>query len=380
MGYCRTGLLASSTTKAIAMLFVVSESAGESLNAKPIAPHVATAFARLLGNYSDGHHVVLVEPSMCRSIEGNDTFSAEQKAAARRIRNRFADFGGLTSVVTQYATVVSEGINPHRVETGWEVPLRWIAIHPLSKSTIIGEDLNDTGLLLAAAEDFLELKGLRGFNVRATQAPGGGRNTHRVLERIAIAEQQPSVCVVDSDRACPMSPPGSTALPCTEVVGEGLFSVQLTLGRTIENALPWRLIDLVRQVEGPIASSALSALERQHPRLPAFLNMKRGLTGFDIAKLPSGDAKSFWIAAAEAVAGPPDCCEIPCDALESPLCRYKIHCGFGNALLGDVTKWLNDNSVPARVRRYLPSPNSEEWLSIGRLVSNYTLGMPPRRI
>lgn len=362
------------------MLFVVSKAAGAALLSDPVPKLVASAFARLFNTYSDGHHVVLMEPVVCRAVEAGSTFSLEQKAAAKRIRNRFADYGGLPTLISEYATVVLEGVHPIKGPSGWQVPIQWIAQNPLSRSVVVGEDLHDTGVLVAAAEDYLETNGLRAFCIQATQTAGGGGNTHRVLERVAVTDQQVCLCVVDSDRHCPLSPPGPTALPCTEVKGEGLFAVALTIGRAMENALPWRLIDQVRAARAPAPSAELSTLEKKHPRTSTFLNMKRGMCGFDIAKLPSEQAKTYWSSASAAVLGTLTCCSEPCGVVESPLCRYKFHEGYGGSLLGDVATWMHSKSAAVRTKLYLPSPNNDEWTELGKRVSNFGLGLSPRRI
>lgn len=362
------------------MLFIISKEAGAMLLAPLISRQTITAYSRLLDSYSDGHHVVIIEPNLCRIVESGSIFSTEQKATAKRIRNKFAEYGGLPSRLVEYATVIVEGLHPVKVASGWEVPLQWLAMNPLLKSAVLGEDLHDTLIFVAAAEDFLEISGLRSFSVRAAETAGGGKNTHRVLKNIAIRNQQICVCIVDSDRICPSSTPGPTAVPCMTPPSVSLHVVRLTDGRSLENALPWRLIDQVRESRNPAVSVDLARLKRSHLTGPMFLNFKKGISGFDIAKLNCAISKKYWTDVAEKAVGRQTCCSIPCDASASPLCKYKVHGGFGSSLLADVAMWLNDTKPAARVKKYFPSPNSTEWTDIGRLIAIYTFGLPPRRI
>jgi hypothetical protein len=363
------------------MLFVVSDDALALLASSPLLPHVSIAFGRLLSSYSDGHHIVIMNPQGCKKIENCAAFSDEDRAAAKRIRNRYSEYGALPEKICLYARVTNEGMSPTRTIQGWDVPLTWLAKNPLLPSQLLGEDLNDANIFEYCGQDYLEVSGLRSFAIRASLTQGGGGNTHRVLEQIAIVEQKICLCIVDSDKKSPTAPPGTTALPCLSVFGSGLFSVTLTAGKTIENSIPWRLIDKTRTANTVLPSLELTSLEQKHANACWFINLKRGINGHDVNCLTSPTCRSYWSNCATAVAGVPTCCDaMACKEKNHGDCKYKVHKGYGNSLLGDVATWLKSNQTTSRSKQYLPSPNDADWLRIGKEVAAFAFGQQPRRI
>lgn len=363
------------------MLFVLSEQAAALAAQNPIPRLFQIALSRLLDAYADGQHVVLIDRQTCRLIEASGAFSAEQIAAAQKIRNRFADYGSLPTRLQKYCSVTSSGTQPSQAPHGWDVPLHWVASNPMGRSCLICEDLHDTHVFISAAEDFLVQQGLRAFELRAEPVAGGGGNTHRVLQQVAITDQRLSVCVVDSDRKAPAEGPGPTAAPCAAVNTPGVYAVVLTNTRMIENSIPWRLIDRARATRAPLPSDELASMEQEHPRTSEFLNFKKGVCGFEISQMTPNSTKAFWQAAAAALVGPPTCCPAgTCNAAQESACKYRIHRGYGGTLLADVAAWLLANPGQQRGRQYLPSPNGGDWSAIGATVAAFAVGLAPRRI
>jgi len=359
------------------MLFVVQECAIDALRAGQ--PHAPIAFSRLLSNHADGHHVVLMDPKSCRAIEEDPGFSADDKATARNIRNRYADYGALPDLLASHVRVFGSGGAPAKNGSVWDVPLRWISQNPLREALLHGEDLYDIAVFEAAAEDFLAEHRLHSFRVRAQAQPGGGGNTHRVLAQNAVVRQLISVCVVDSDRLSPSSGIGATAVPCLAVTGPGLYQVEVTDGRSLENSLPWRLIDIVKPTKVPLPSKELAVFQAAVPDAPRFLNFKKGINGYDMSRLTGGDA-AYWAGAAAKISGASSCCNPTCQAKDQPTCGYKPWSGFGGSLLGEAGQWLADSKGPKRYLRYLPSPNDQDWRRIGAIVGAFSIGAGARRI
>ncbi len=363
------------------MLFVLSDLAASLAAQKPIPRIFELAITRLLEAYADGQHVVLIDRETCRLIEGAGIFSSEQIGAAQRIRNRYADYGSLPEKITKYCIVTNVGTEPLPAAHGWNVPLHWLAANPLQRSCLLCEDLHDTNVFIAAGEDFLARQGLLAFELRADPMAGGGGNTHRVLQQVAINDQRPCVCVVDSDRKAPNEGAGPTAAPCAALSAPGVYSVLLTDSRMIENTIPWRLLDKARSTRVPLPSIELASAEQKSPQSSRFLNFKKGVSGFEISQMAPIPSKAFWQAAGASLIGPPTCCPPnACTAVQESACKYRVHRGFGSSLLADVATWLADNRSPHRSRHYLPSPNGTDWEIIGATVASVTLGLGRRRI
>ena len=364
------------------MLFVITDDVVNLLSLNPVQPHVARAFNRLLSSYSDGHHILLMEPKSCKIIENHTIFSAAEVAAAKRIRNKYAEYGNLPNKIQQYAKITPQGTSPTAAKHGWDIPLIWLANNPLHISQLLGEDLYDANIFVSSGQDYLETNGLNAFVIRASLMPGGGGNTHRVLNQLAIVDQKICLCIVDSDKKSPTAVPGPTAQPCLNVSGQGLFNVVLTMGKTIENSIPWLLIDKIRKHNAVLPSLELANLEKLQISSSLYLNLKRGFCGHDFQGLSQSGCKLFWQTLAIAVAGNPICCAvgINCSAKNQGSCQYKVHSGYGNSLLSDIADWLKTNEAKGRSRKYLPSPNSTDWIKIGQIVSSFTLGQQERRI
>ena len=361
------------------MLFLVSESAAEKLHLAPLPAFVVRAFSRLLGSVVDGTHVVLIEPSTARLIEQLPDFSMVDKAAAKYIRNRYADYGSLPTKVSRYARVVGEGDKPQREGSTWVIPLRWIAETSVIQTRCIGEDLNDTRALTAAAGDHLEQAGLRAFRVNLHPVHGGGGRTPDVFRHEAIEARHICVCVVDSDRTYPGGPTGSVAEACASVTGDGIYELALTSGRSIENSLPWRLVDLVRTNEVEQPSARMLGLHHVDPGCPQFLELKVGLKGFHVRAPEPG--RTYWLGIAAAVGANATCCAGPCAAESSGVCQHWILRGYGSSLLADAAEWLRARvGIRNRYTSYLPSPNGSDWQRLGALLGEYSLACMPQRL
>ena len=364
------------------MLLVAQPAHCSALLDEAIPAHVRLGFSRLLQAYLDGLHVLVMPPQLCSAIESSALFSEDERAAARKVRSRFAEYGALADELDIYG-VLADGTatSPARVGRVWEVPLSWIAQRPLHELQLLAEDLRDIGVLVGAAEDYLHHERFHAFRVRVAGVPGGGGNTHRVLVHLAIDAQRICLCVADSDRECPISPLGPSAAACVQIAGDGLFEVRCTQGRSMENAVPARLLDLIRPHNVPLPSALLAEVNAAKSGAGKFVNLKRGLFGHDLARLGGSACGNYWHEVCAVVGSKPACCSGGCAAGKVGDCNYQILPGLGNATLADVsTRLIGTATDPMRRSAYLPSPESAEWTDLGRLVFEFGLGLPPRRI
>jgi hypothetical protein len=164
------------------VLIVVDTAACAALVPAVGTPYVRIAFARLLQAYLDGLHVLAFPPPLCAAIEANSDFSADERAAAKKARQKYAEHGGLCRHVSVFGRVVDgpPALQPARAGQVWNIPLRWLANQPLHETQLVAEDLHDVNVLTAAAEDSLNNRRLFAFRVRVCAVPGGGANTSRV--------------------------------------------------------------------------------------------------------------------------------------------------------------------------------------------------------
>ena len=367
------------------MLIVADASACAALVPALSAPYARIAFARLLQAYLDGLHVLAFPPTLCAAIEADDNFSVDERAAAKKVRQKYAEHGGLPRQLSVYGRLVDAPTAALPVRTGqtWDIPLRWLAAQPLHETQLVAEDLHDVNVLTAAAEDCLNHRRLFAFRVRVCAVPGGGANTARAFAQKALAEQRITICFADSDKESPAGPVGATAARCQVVTGAGLYDLNITAGRALENALPWPLLDLLRPHSSPAPSGALANLEAAAPGAARFANLKRGVFTHDVHRLGTTACATFWAAARISLGRPPmpPCCPTGCTATAAGACREQLIAGFGNSTLADAEAWFAvSTGSTTRQAAYMSSSDAAEWRALGNWVAEYGFGMPPRRL
>jgi hypothetical protein len=340
------------------------------------------ALTKLLNSHLDGAHLVLIPPSICRIIEECNRLSEEQLSAARKIRIKYHELAQLKNILTTYAEVTDNGIEPTLKENHiWQIPLKWIAEKGLSKTHLICEDLYDCELCSEAAKDYLNINSLNRLNVSLDPTPGGGGNTHRIFEMEAIKQKKISLCIVDSDRCSPSidAPLGETASKCKGVSGHGIYELIVSEGREFENHLPVKLIDKVRNIwQGNLPSAKFAELELRHQHCWLFIDFKSGLRRRDIDKMPQ-DERAYWSAYCAIASYKDGCCPAQnCPAGLDETCKHVVIEPLGRSLLKDAVNYLNHASrqgSPKRYKEYLPSPNDAFWRNLGGKVAAYGISI-----
>lgn len=367
------------------MLIVAEAAACAAITHALGSAYARVALGRLLQAYLDGLHVLALPPALCEVIEADAVFSADERAAAKKIRQKYAEHGGLAKQLAVFGRLIDSPTQLAPVRTGqtWDIPLRWLAGQQLHETQLVAEDLHDVKVLTGAAEDSLNHRRLFAFRVRVCGVPGGGGNSHRVLAQKAVTEQRITICFVDSDKECPTAPVGPTAAKCQAVNGSGLYDLRLTGGRSLENALPWRLLDQVRSTTTPLPSVALARLEGAAAEASRFANLKRGVFGHDIQRLSQSPCCGYWSAVRVSLGHPPvpACCAAGCAAAAVGSCTDHFVGGYGSSTVADAEAWLALSSgSTSRHIDYFGAPDAAEWRDLGKWVAEYGLGMPARRL
>lgn len=334
---------------------------------------------KLLQAHADSHHVVVAHPSICRVWEDCSRLSEEQRGVAKKIRGRYSELAELQAIVPVYAQVIAGDGPPRRIEGVWQVSLGWIALNGLSAAHLVCEDLYDCELTKHAARDYLAVQSLARLTLTLENVPGGGGNTHRLLDDKAIVNQRVTLCIVDSDRDEPTGtgPLGDTATKCKAVAGDGLYEMSITPGRELENHIPARLIDKLRTTwQGKQPSTRLAELAALSPAVTLFADLKSGIKRKDIDDL-EGASEAFWRPLIPALsAGLPPCCAQLCTAASAGDCKSALIAPLHRTLLRDAKLHLDESSHdPKRSRAYLPSSNDSVWLKLGALVAAYGLSV-----
>ena len=367
------------------MLIVVNQADYEAVVSNFRLDHVRLALTRLLNASMDGLHVIVFCPQLCLAIENDAGFADRERAAAKKIRQKHTELGRLNEKVTVFGRLndVPSEVGPVRSGNVWTIPLRWLAVRSLDEVQFVAEDLNDINVLVSAAHDSLNKRRFFKFAIRLEPVAGGGANTSRSFQMKAIERQKITICLVDSDKASPSAPIGNTASKCAQVSGSGLYELRVTDGRTIENVLPWRLIDAVRANHAPRPSLALSRIEAAAPQSTRYANLKYGESWYSVSRITRPECSQFWASVRLAVGLPalPPCCGAICPAVAQQNCHEVVVPGFGGSLLKDAQTWLELNCGDSmRHRCYAESADAREWDSVGQWVADYCLGTRRNRI
>jgi hypothetical protein len=349
------------------VLFTLHNSVSAIVASRGESAAVQSVLSQLLISHAHGRHVLLLNRATASSIEQNPSFSAPERSTARSIGKRFTELGHLVSRLKTYVEICCEGSFPTLDGTRWIVPLAWLDGIILDSTFLVTEDLNDFNVLVVAARAYLASKNLNGFVLQLRPAPGGGSNTWRILQHAAVEARNPTICVVDSDRDYPGAPVGHTANACLKLNGSGLFQVRVTEGRSLENSIPWSLIDRVRTSK--LGSQPLKTLTTVEPECAKYLDLKNGMDGRTILGRP------YWERIARTLVGE-CCCEKACQLDKWKKCPYILYEGLRPSFLSDLHEDLQEH----RYKNPFNFHEEDDWSEIARLVFEYGLGGKRQRI
>lgn len=187
-----------------------------------------------------GSRRVLLDLANCEELQGR-TIEVIKRAASRVARE-----GNLHHQLDVYGSVIAGGVaspvstilnGKRRVE----FPLRWFntsaKIQPV---VLLGEDISDARVCSLLSSVGTVLGKLPFLQISEVLDHGGGSKTREILAQHA-ASQRICVCVVDSDRACPLGQLGGTAQKVQNfknATDYPLIEVIEVNGRDLENILP----------------------------------------------------------------------------------------------------------------------------------------------
>jgi hypothetical protein len=332
---------------------------------------------KLLHAHADGLHVVVIPPAICRIIEGCTRLSEEQRGVAKKIRSKFSELSQLQSILPTYGQISIKS-NPPAFSSGvWDVPLDWIARHGLSQTHLVCEDLYDCQISHEAARDFLHANNLARLELSLDHTSGGGVNTHRIFKAEAIDAQKICLCVVDSDKSNPSADAalGQTAQACLGISGNGIYELMISAGRELENELPVRLVDKLRNSwHGDRPSVNHAAFNAIHPNVWSFADLKTGLRRREIESMKGHDKAHWQVCANTLPHSKSACCPAGCAIRKEDICKQIVIEPLGRTLLKEAVGYLKDDSrifSPKRFSEYIPSPNDAFWKDLGRRVAAY---------
>lgn len=273
------------------------------------------------------------------------------------------------------------------------MPIKWFnASHRIQESILLCENLSDAHTLFLIARTAITAIRVY-FPMAINKRNGGGSQLGKTLQSIA-SEERLCLCIVDSDRASPLSAVGNTArtvAPFTNTTHYPILQVYETPGRDLENTLHERYYSAHFQATGTVNQvtsliSHFTSIGDHKGKL--FLDIEKGLryrTFLDQASCRH--AIQFWSirfqSVCQAVAFQPD--NLACYSLKT--CSIPSHQGpcscvvlHGNT--ADILAHFSahyDGRSPSSLVTELTREELAEWIEIGLLVASWCCADQPQR-
>lgn len=334
-----------------------------------------------------GEHYAMGSRATLNSLARNPHLSSGTRSVISTVHSNFSMIGGLSDIVTTRLVIThDQNVEPTKTaDTVWEVPLRYVGVYGVSKTVLLGENLDDVRAYELAANHY-KVSATIGGRVCLEQSHGGGSTTPDVLSNLVEHEKRWCLCITDSDRICPTDEMDVTALRCRAIAVQGhSIASHHDLGvREIENVVP--LAFLAKAIPPTHTYKWDWHVERLLALCPdahRYCDMKLGTTRRKIYSLPAGSSRrTYWelvLRTLSAAAALRHDCEGNCETLPDEQCDCLVTYGFGENLLSTVLRCLETESVHASEKRTRNDPLRQQWIDIGKHVFEWACAPSPMR-
>lgn len=336
----------------------------------------------------EGAHIVAVES--VQVVHGllaapAGTFGAVTIAVLKKLAASFSFQGWLRdSSLTIAMVTTAGGAAEVSRRSGRVLTLADIRRLSLEPTTLLAENLVDAQVYAIAAKHHVAASGLRGVEVSATTRGGGGSTIVPELEEIVRRSERVCLALTDADLTWPGAGESDAARRCARLVGRATLPVghESIPVRELENLIPPTvLLELVAEPERVDSVRRLSTLCAQVPHVRECADIKDGVAGSRVFRLPEGSPERDFLGdllrrrhgnenrcvrnndcERERNNGECDCVCVPKVGAVAP----KFH------------EWLAHRSAPKALESFA-SPWRESWLSVGAKVFAWCCSQPRMR-
>jgi hypothetical protein len=254
----------------------------------------------LLLGVAEGSHRIHGVRSVLQPLAECVELTGKARAVLRRAVGRISQEGALNRQLCAYGVVRGDGppgptstsVGAQRIIT---FPIEWFdSTAKIQPTQIIGENLTDADVFDIVGKCGCVISRVPYLPIKANAVHGGGSTVRQVVRR-SVQQSHISLCIVDSDRACPGGDLGGTASALQQfknVANFPIIEVLETHGRDLENALPTSYYE--SSCSAHKQTSVLSNLNQggEHEVL-AHLDIERGFTLRTLFAM-NGAERDFW--------------------------------------------------------------------------------------
>ena len=327
-----------------------------------------------------GHHFIFGSRSVLEFISLVSGLTIESKSVIEKCLKNYSTEASHLKSISQRVEICCVEQHPVKADGKWILPIEHL-VDGISPTVLLTENLTDAALYKHAAAHYsLDQKSHLVFKVSCRG--GGGSTTVDALKSIIEERREWVICVTDSDKSCPLSPLGAVANQCGEEVANSQWVArhEIIKGRTLENILPFRLVDEYLPGELRDGWDEFKRVTENGTKSTAIHgNLKQGVQLKWIRNLPAeSNEREFWFAAARDSDVDLDTCVCAnADCATDARCERQFVPALGVRIGEHVLANLNEASFHKGYQVAKSSPNFSHWLEIGAAVFN--AGLAPRR-
>lgn len=367
------------------MLFVVQED---------LAPFCTSAggseiegLQNLLLSTRRGEHAMIASPIVLELLAKNESLGARERSMAKYLLSKKAEINQLLGLVQNKVYVHADrGRSLRRDRGDWFIGAAELATKFTSKVILLAENMVDAELYEIAANHYRVIERLKGVGVSVLCRGGGGSQLDVELNA-NLSAGLATVVLSDGDKFYPNQPLSEVAQRCRGLVESGIgLSWHHSLScYSAENLVPPALYSEVCESEDRHSECERVSLIDLHSRplghkASMFFSWKTGINLSDIFEFSDQNKRIFWNNVVSSINSTTNCMHSRC--VEEGVCQLRpckcvLANGFGKNCLRLVSGWIKDRGIHESSRIF---KDSEEWMSIGKLVFEVGLSFPPQRI
>jgi hypothetical protein len=375
------------------MLFEIDETVSELLSEGELAGPDRQGITHLAIAAAEGSHRITGRRKVLQRLAESPWIGPRERAAFTRAAGRVAEDGALPRRVTVLGRVVATGdTRPTAATNGGQrvitFPIRWFDITAkIQPVVLLAENLSDVEVYRKIGGAASRLASLGYLPLSLSERHGGGNTIGQVLDGLAQSDAI-CLCIVDSDKSCPLSREGDTArtvIGYRNILDYPLIEVLLTPGRDLENSLPDSFYSSTYGA-GSLHAAMTNMLEEfsrgGNLDLRRHLDVKKGFVLRDLFGFPGGSAEAqFWEAGLDVILAIRGMDRGALACMSSRVCpkarRWECECelvgGNGSNIL--ETYALATRGADAfTVVRSLEAHIRDDWRMLGTAVASWCCG------
>jgi hypothetical protein len=336
-----------------------------------------------------GQHAATGAYKLFAALAKNNALAAREKAMSLSLANRRTELASLLGEIKHKIFVEgNSGIcSAERLdEFSWRIDVSFLSSKFLSEIVMLAENIVDAELYKKAAIHYKNHKKIKGVGNSMSIRGGGGSQIDVELNELLCAGV-PVFAITDGDLSFPGSSRSVIAKRCDLLVNSSSnigwhYSIPF---RDIENVIPRNvLLDVADPSLGPDAYESINSLyeiKQADGSCPsAFLCFKKGCTLKYVFSCTNVEEKKYWISIAGRIKrSRPDqfsrCLEE--GACMREFCECFLNKGFGESVLVQVRKWLDERSSHEAMRSFAAV---DEWMNIGEMVFEASVAFKAEKV